>query len=189
VIGEALQQCRTWQQEGLRMPVAVNVSTRNLLDVDFPIQVKGLLDAWGLEPDVLQLEITEGAVLADPVRTKGVLEALADMGIRLAIDDFGTGYSSLAYLTRLPIKEIKIDRSFVMSMETNEDDATIVRSTIELGRNLGLEVVAEGVESETVWNWLRELGCTIAQGYHLSRPLPPDELRDWMREAQLSVAS
>jgi predicted signal transduction protein with EAL and GGDEF domain len=189
VIGEALQQCRTWQQEGLRMPVAVNISTRNLLDVDFPSQVQSLLDAWGLEPDVLQLEITEGAVLADPVRTKSVLEALADMGIRLAIDDFGTGYSSLAYLTRLPIKEIKIDRSFVMSMETNEDDATIVRSTIELGRNLGLEVVAEGVESETVWNWLRELGCTIAQGYHLSRPLPPDELRDWMNEAQLSVAS
>jgi predicted signal transduction protein with EAL and GGDEF domain len=189
VIGEALQQCRTWQQEGLRMPVAVNISTRNLLDVDFPTQVKSLLDAWGFEPDVLQLEITEGAVLADPVRTKSVLEALADMGIRLAIDDFGTGYSSLAYLTRLPIKEIKIDRSFVMSMETNEDDATIVRSTIELGRNLGLEVVAEGVESETAWNWLRELGCTIAQGYHLSRPLPPDELRDWLRQAQLSVAS
>jgi diguanylate cyclase (GGDEF)-like protein/PAS domain S-box-containing protein len=189
VIGEALEQCRSWQQEGLRMPVAVNISTRNLLDVDFPAHVTGLLDAWGLEPDMLQLEITEGAVLSDPVRTMTVLEALARMGLRLAIDDFGTGYSSLAYLTRLPIKEIKIDRSFVMSMETNEDDATIVRSTIELGRNLGLEVVAEGVESETVWNWLRELGCTIAQGYHLSKPLPPDELRDWLRQVQLSVAS
>ena len=103
------------------------------------------------------------------------------MGIRLAIDDFGTGYSSLAYLKRLPINEIKIDRSFVMGMATDEDDATIVRSTIDLGRNLGLEVVAEGVESEAVWNKLRELGCTIAQGYFLSRPLPPDELALMLR--------
>ena len=102
------------------------------------------------------------------------------MGIRLAIDDFGTGYSSLAYLKRLPITEIKIDRSFVMGMGTDEDDATIVRSTIDLGRNLGLEVVAEGVESEAIWNTLRELGCTIAQGYFLSRPVPPDELAAWL---------
>jgi EAL domain-containing protein (putative c-di-GMP-specific phosphodiesterase class I) len=100
--------------------------------------------------------------------------------VRLSIDDFGTGYSSLAYLKRLPIKQIKIDRSFVMGMASNEDDATIVKSTIDLGRNLGLEVVAEGVESELVWKELRALGCTLAQGYYLSRPLPPAELDEWL---------
>jgi EAL domain-containing protein (putative c-di-GMP-specific phosphodiesterase class I) len=119
-------------------------------------------------------------VLTDPVRTKAILEELAGMGVVLAIDDFGTGYSSLAYLKRLPIRQIKIDRSFVMAMMTDEDDATIVRSTIDLGRNLGLEVVAEGVESEPIWNSLRELGCTIAQGYFLSQPLAPAELGEWL---------
>ena len=104
------------------------------------------------------------------------------MGIRLSIDDFGTGYSSLAYLKRLPVDEIKIDRSFVMHMADDEDDAAIVRSTIDLGRNLGLDVVAEGVETEEVWDQLEALGCTIAQGYYLSPPVPPDELCDWLRE-------
>ena len=180
VIGEALRQCQAWERKGLELAVAVNVSARNLLDVEFPAQVKGLLSAWELDAARLSLEITEDAVLTDPVRTKAILEQLAGMGIRLAIDDFGTGYSSLAYLKRLPITEIKIDRSFVMGMATDEDDATIVRSTIDLGRNLGLEVVAEGVESEPIWNKLRELGCNIAQGYYLSRPLPPDQLGAWL---------
>jgi EAL domain-containing protein (putative c-di-GMP-specific phosphodiesterase class I) len=175
-----VRQCRAWEAQGLELAISVNVSTRNLLDVEFPAQVKGLLDAWELGASRLALEITEDSVLTDPVRTKAILEELAGMGIRLAIDDFGTGYSSLAYLKRLPINEIKIDRSFVMGMATDEDDATIVRSTIDLGRNLGLEVVAEGVETEPIWNTLRELGCTIAQGYLLSRPLPPDELGAWL---------
>jgi diguanylate cyclase (GGDEF)-like protein/PAS domain S-box-containing protein len=182
VIGEALRQCRAWEREGLELAIAVNVSARNLLDVEFPAQVKGLLDAWELAAARLELEITEDAVLTDPVRTKAILEELAAMGIRLSIDDFGTGYSSLAYLKRLPITQIKIDRSFVMAMGTNEDDATIVRSTIDLGRNLGLEVVAEGVESEPIWNTLRDLGCDVAQGYFLSRPLPPVELGRWLLE-------
>jgi diguanylate cyclase (GGDEF)-like protein/PAS domain S-box-containing protein len=180
VIGEALSQCQAWDRKGLELAVAVNVSTRNLLDVEFPSQVKGLLGAWGLDADRLELEITEDAVLTDPVRTKAILEELAEMGVRLAIDDFGTGYSSLAYLKRLPITQIKIDRSFVIGMETDEDDATIVRSTIDLGRNLGLEVVAEGVEGQPTWNLLRDLGCTVAQGYYLSRPLPPEDLAAWL---------
>jgi diguanylate cyclase len=180
VIGEALRQCQAWERKGLELAVAVNVSARNLLDVEFPTQVRGLLGAWDLDADRLELEITEDAVLTDPVRTKAILEELAEMGVRLAIDDFGTGYSSLAYLKRLPITQIKIDRSFVIGMETDEDDATIVRSTIDLGRNLGLEVVAEGVESEPTWNVLRDLGCTFAQGYYLSRPVPPDELAAWL---------
>jgi EAL domain-containing protein (putative c-di-GMP-specific phosphodiesterase class I) len=119
-------------------------------------------------------------MLADPFRTKVVLDKLAAMGVRLSIDDFGTGYSSLAYLKRLPVNEIKIDRSFVMNMGEDEDDAVIVRSTIDLGRNLGLDVVAEGVESEEIWNELSSLGCHVAQGYYLSRPVPPDELSAWV---------
>ncbi|MEA2400088.1 MAG: hypothetical protein QOK00_491 [Thermoleophilaceae bacterium] len=184
VIGEALRQCRAWEREGLELAVAVNVSTRNLLDTEFPAQVKGLLDAWELDAARLELEITEDAVLTDPVRTKAILEEFAAMGVRLAIDDFGTGYSSLGYLKRLPINQIKIDRSFVMAMATNEDDATIVRSTIDLGRNLGLSVVAEGVETEPIWNSLRELGCTMAQGYFLSRPVPPADLASWLQERE-----
>jgi EAL domain-containing protein (putative c-di-GMP-specific phosphodiesterase class I) len=110
------------------------------------------------------------------------------MGIRLSIDDFGTGYSSLAYLRRLPIDEIKIDRSFVMQMTTDEDSATIVRSLIELGRNLGLDIVAEGVETQEVWEALSSHGCTSAQGYHLSRPIPAGELSAWLRERDSGVA-
>jgi EAL domain-containing protein (putative c-di-GMP-specific phosphodiesterase class I) len=147
--------------------------------------VQELLDAWRLDARRLELEITEDAVLTDPVRTTAILDRLASMGVRLSIDDFGTGYSSLAYLKRLPITEIKIDRSFVMGMGTNDDDATIVRSTIDLGRNLGLEVVAEGVESEAIWKELRALGCTVAQGYYLSRPLPPAELGEWLSSRPL----
>ena len=127
-------------------------------------------------------------MLADPIRTRGILERLSAMGIRLSIDDFGTGYSSLAYLKRLPVSEIKIDRSFVMNMDEDEDDATIVRSTIDLGRNLGLTVVAEGVESRSIWDRLRELGCTVAQGYFLTRPVPPEELTDWLIGRRSAVA-
>ena len=125
-------------------------------------------------------------MLADPLRTKLILEKLSAMGIRLAIDDFGTGYSSLAYLKRLPVDEIKIDRSFIKHMSEDQDDAAIVRSTIDLGRNLGLQVVAEGVETEEAWNELSALGCTIAQGFYLSRPVPPDELSAWLRDRTAS---
>jgi diguanylate cyclase (GGDEF)-like protein/PAS domain S-box-containing protein len=180
VVDEALRQCRAWLDDGLRLSIAVNLSTRNLLDVQFPTEVRGLLDRWDVEPGLLELEITESTMLADPVRCKQILERLSEMGIRLSIDDFGTGYSSLAYLKGLPVDEIKIDRSFVLGMRSSEDDATIVRSTIDLGRNLGLEVVAEGVETEDVWNHLGSLGCTVAQGYYLSRPVPPAELEAWL---------
>jgi diguanylate cyclase len=186
VLDEALRQCRAWLDSGLRLSIAVNLSTRNLLDVQFPTEVRGLLDRWDVEPGLLELEITESTMLADPVRCKQILERLSQMGIRLSIDDFGTGYSSLAYLKGLPVDEIKIDRSFVLGMGSSEDDATIVRSTIDLGRNLGLEVVAEGVETEEVWNHLGSLGCTVAQGYYLSRPVPPEELRSWL-EARRSA--
>ncbi len=188
VIDETLRQCRSWQDDGLRLSIAVNLSARSLVDLDFPAQVAGQLERWDVEPCLLEFEITESAVLADPARTKLVLEQLSEMGIRLSIDDFGTGYSSLAHLKRLPVSEIKVDRSFVMNMEHDEDDATIVRSTIDLGRNLGLDVVAEGVESQLVWDRLRALGCTAAQGYHLSRPVPAPELQAWLVERRASAA-
>jgi EAL domain-containing protein (putative c-di-GMP-specific phosphodiesterase class I) len=149
------------------------------MDAEFPLQVQALLVKHGVDGAALEIEITESTVLADPARTALVLERLAALGIRISIDDFGTGYSSLSHLRRLPVDEIKIDRSFVMGMDRDDDDATIVRSTIELGRNLGLDVVAEGVESQAVWDQLAELGCTYAQGYHLSRPLPADQVATW----------
>jgi diguanylate cyclase (GGDEF)-like protein/PAS domain S-box-containing protein len=181
VLDQALRQCRDWQCQGLTLAVAVNLSVRNLLDVDFPEQVRELLRKWAVDPALLSLEITESTMLADPIRTARVLEKLSLMGITMSIDDFGTGYSSLAHLSKLPVDEIKIDRSFVMKMDENSDDAAIVRSTIDLARNLGLQVVAEGVETERVWNELNVLGCTLAQGYYLSRPVPPPDLVAWLR--------
>jgi diguanylate cyclase (GGDEF)-like protein/PAS domain S-box-containing protein len=181
VIEEALRQSRAWREQGLELQVAVNLSTRNLLDRSFPDQVAELLKRWEVEANALELEVTESSMLANPARAKDVLEELSALGIRLSIDDFGTGYSSLAYLRQLPVDEIKIDRSFVMRMDAEAGDAVIVRSTVDLGRNLGLEVVAEGVETIEHWECLRELGCTTAQGYYLSRPVPADELCDWLR--------
>ena len=176
VIDEALRQCRAWQDDGLRLAIAVNLSARSLWTPTSRAGRRSCSSAGTSSPRLLEFEITESAMLADPARTKLILEQLSAIGIRLSIDDFGTGYSSLAYLKRLPVSEIKIDRSFVMNMDKDEDDATIVRSTIDLGRNLGLDVVAEGVESEQVWDRLKALGCTAAQGYYLSRPLPEAEL-------------
>ncbi len=189
VIEEALRQCRAWLEDGLRLAIAVNLSARSLVDGDFPYEVEGLLERWGVESELLEFEITESAMLTDPGRTKLILEQLSAMGIRLSVDDFGTGYSSLAYLKRLPVSEIKVDRSFVMNMDEDEDDATIVRSTIDLGRNLGLDVVAEGVENEQVWDRLRALGCTAAQGYYLSRPVPAPELSAWLGQRRVASAT
>ena len=180
VIEEALRQGRAWRDEGLCLPISVNLSTRNLLDRDFPAQVARLLSRWEMAPRSLELEVTESSMLANPTRAKAVLEELSGLGLRLSIDDFGTGYSSLAYLRQLPVDEIKIDRSFVMGMAHEADDAVIVRSTVDLGRNLGLDVVAEGVETAELWRGLRELGCHTAQGYFLSRPVPAGELTAWL---------
>jgi EAL domain-containing protein (putative c-di-GMP-specific phosphodiesterase class I) len=141
-----------------------------------------------VDPARLELEITESTMLQDPVRTKIVLDKLHAMGIRLSIDDFGTGYASLAYLRHLPVSEIKIDRSFVTNMHVDDADDVIVRMTIDLGRNLGLEVVAEGVETEDAWQRLTQLGCDVAQGYFLSRPVPAGELSAWLRQRRADHA-
>ncbi len=188
VLDEALRQCRAWKRAGMTLGVAVNLSVRNLLDAEFPDQVRDLLKKRRVDPSLLELEITESTMLSDPVRTKRVLDKLAGMGVALSIDDFGTGYSSLSYLSQLPVNEIKIDRSFVMNMAESDNDAVIVRSTIDLARNLGLQVVAEGVETEQAWDHLSQLGCTLAQGYYLSRPVPAAELTDWLRRRPAAPA-
>ena len=182
VLAAALRQCGAWRAEGLDLHVAVNLTIPDLLDLELPSFIQELLVKHHVRPDQLELEITESTILADPFRVRQVLTGLNEAGLRIAIDDFGTGYSSLAYLRRLPVQTIKIDRSFVMDMCENTSDATIVRSTIDLARNLGLDVVAEGVETEATWAALRAHGCTLAQGYLISKPVAADELRALLAE-------
>jgi diguanylate cyclase (GGDEF)-like protein len=182
VLDAALDQAAQWQRAGLLLSVAVNISTRCLLDPDFPDLVTGQLATWQVPPDRLVLEITESAVMADPARALEVLGRLHSLGVGLAVDDFGTGYSSMAYLKELPVDELKIDRSFVSQMATSPSDAVIVRSTIDLGHNLGLRVVAEGVETQHAWQDLTALGCDIAQGYYLGRPMPAADLEQQLRQ-------
>jgi diguanylate cyclase (GGDEF)-like protein len=177
VLEAALEQCSEWNAAGLDLHVAVNLTIPDLLDLELPERIAALLERTGVRVDQLELEITETTILADPFRVRQVLTRLNEMGLGLAIDDFGTGYSSLAYLKRLPVQTIKIDRSFVMGMCEDASDATIVRSTVDLGRNLGLAIVAEGVESQEIWDALRALGCSLAQGYFIGRPVPAAELK------------
>jgi predicted signal transduction protein with EAL and GGDEF domain len=176
VLDEALRQQRAWRDDGIDIRVAVNLSARDLYDLTLPATTARLLATYDVPPTALELEITESVIVADPMRARAILSRLSEMGIVLAIDDYGTGYSSLGYLKRLPIDEMKIDRSFVMQMADDRNDAAIVRSTVELGRNLGLRVVAEGVETATAWSHLKALGCDFAQGYYLSKPLPAAEI-------------
>ena len=171
VVATALRQCAAWNQAGLELQISLNLTIPDLLDLELPDWIAGLLAETGVAPAQVEVEITESTILADRFRVRQVLDRLDRMGLRLAIDDFGTGYSSLAYLKRLPVKAIKIERSFVVDMCENVSDATIVRSTVDLARNLGLAVVAEGVETEEVWNALRDLGCTLAQGYLIGKPM------------------
>jgi diguanylate cyclase (GGDEF)-like protein len=171
VLNSALEQCKHWRARGLMLSVAVNITGRDLLDQRFAEEVKDLLRKWNVPPSSLELEITENTVLTDPTRARSILATLGELGVRLAIDDFGSGNSSLGYLKRLPISVLKIDKSFVLQMHTSDDDAAIVRSTIDLGHNLGLKVVAEGVSSVSAWNRLRLLGCDVAQGYYLGKPV------------------
>ncbi|WP_343638126.1 EAL domain-containing protein [Roseateles sp.] len=168
------------QKDGLAVPISVNLSTRDLMDQDLPIKVADLVA--GVPPPSLCLEITESAIMDDPQRALQTLEQLHALGFKLSIDDFGTGYSSLAYLKQLSVDELKIDRSFVMNMERDIDDAKIVRSTIELAHNLGLSVVAEGLETAKQWTLLQTLGCDQGQGYILSRPMPAEQFAQWLRD-------
>lgn len=188
VLNEALRQCQAWRREGIELSVAVNVSARNL-EPAFPERISAFLQNHELAAQSLQLEITEGTIMKDPVHAKEILSRINALGIKIAIDDFGTGYSSLSYLSQLPVNQIKIDRSFVMNLSTDPNAAVIVRSTVDLGHQLGLEVIAEGVESNEVLERLRELGCDSVQGYFISRPLKAPDLRRWFDELPLTATT
>lgn len=187
VLKTALHQIAQLRAEGHLLTVAVNLSARNLHDISLPTTIVALLAESGVAAEHLTLEITESAVMSNPSDGLAILAELDRMGVTLAIDDFGTGYSSLAYLKQLPMDELKIDKSFVMDMEENENDAVIVRSTIDLAHNLGLKVIAEGVETEGVWNTLTVLGCDHSQGYFMGRPMPVEKLREWLDESAWTV--
>ncbi len=180
VLRAALNICSTYRRDEMAMDVAVNLSVRNLQDPLFPDKIKALIDEHCGEPTRLRLEITETAIMADPARALTVLDELSGMGVNLSIDDFGTGYSSLAHLKQMPVNELKIDKSFVLGMLEDENDAVIVRSIIDLAHNIGITVVAEGVESEALYLKLREMGCDVAQGYYIGRPMLIEEFMKWL---------
>ena len=180
VLERAVAQCAAWRQAGQELTVSVNLSVRNLLDPDLPSLISDLLSIYRLVPEALELEITESMLMSDPDRSLITLTRLSQLGVGLSVDDYGTGYSSLANLRRLPIDELKIDRSFVSPMLSDESDLIIVRSTINLGHDLGLKVVAEGVEDEATLHRLQKLGCDLAQGYHFSKPLAPEAFNQWI---------
>jgi predicted signal transduction protein with EAL and GGDEF domain len=181
VADKAIAQCAEWHAHGIDLAVSVNVSARELIQSTLPETFQALLDKHDVSPERIWIEITESAIMDDPNHAIETLDRLHAMGIRLSIDDFGTGYSSLSYLKRMPVDELKIDKSFVIGMTHHKDDETIVRSTIDLGHNMGLKVVAEGVEDEALMQRLKALRCDLAQGYHLSRPLPPAKLELWLK--------
>jgi diguanylate cyclase (GGDEF)-like protein len=180
VLDAALRQCRAWQDAGINVAVAVNLAGRDLADSRLEEEVSETLRRWKLGAEMLELEIPESAVMSDPERVRRMLTRLSDRGVRLAVDDFGSGYASLSHLKQLPVDVLKIDKSFVQNIGTNDEDDAIVRSTIELAHSLGIRVVAEGVESEEILERLAELGCDMAQGYCLSRPFPAEELTSWL---------
>jgi EAL domain-containing protein (putative c-di-GMP-specific phosphodiesterase class I) len=189
VLDDGLAACARWRAQGHHIGLAINLSARTLVDDDFVGEVERGLRRHGLSPSCLTLEITEGSVMTDPSRAITLMSELAAMGVRISVDDFGTGYSSLSYLRRLPVHELKIDRSFVTGMAESADSETIVQSIIDLGTNLSLGVVAEGVEDRQTWDRLAQMGCHLGQGYLLSRPLPVDQFISWLAARQKVAGS
>jgi diguanylate cyclase (GGDEF)-like protein/PAS domain S-box-containing protein len=184
VMNAALRELRRWAEQGLDFSVAVNLSVKSLQDPELPEVIRGLLDSWQQRPERLTFEITESALMADPAAALEVLERIAAIGCKLSLDDFGTGYSSLAYLQKLPINELKIDRSFVMAMTRDDSAAVIVRAVVKLAKGLRLGVVAEGVESEDTFERLRALGCDQMQGYWFGPAMTGDQLLIWLKEGR-----
>jgi diguanylate cyclase (GGDEF)-like protein len=190
VLERALSECQQWHRAGYDLNVAVNLAVSNLLDTSLPATVKTLLDFFQLPASSLTLEVTEDAVMADPFRAEAIMGQLRELGVVLSVDDYGTGYSSLAYLRNLPVRELKLDRSFVTDLASSPTDQAIVKATVALAGSLGLKLVAEGVESQADLDEVTRLGVDIAQGYWISRPLPNDRFTEWLRRraAQLTKA-
>ena len=190
VLQQAIDQANQWLRQGTRLPVSVNISARNLHDPQLADQVSALLDEKQVPAEMLELEITESAMMADPPRAAQTLRQLQERGVEMAVDDFGTGYSSLVYLSKLPVAEIKIDKSFVLGMSARkEEDTVIVRSTNDLGHNLGLKVVAEGVEDRRTYDLLASFGCDAAQGYYMAKPMAARDFGTWLRESPWKMAA
>jgi EAL domain-containing protein (putative c-di-GMP-specific phosphodiesterase class I) len=188
VLERSLADLRDWRSQGHELSVAVNLSVSNLQDLALPDQVAMLLDSFGVPAAALTLEITEDVLMADAARSQQVMAALRRLGVRLSIDDYGTGYSSLAYLRALPVDELKLDRSFVTHLTSDERSAAIVRSTLQLSRDLGMTMVVEGVENQTALDALRSWGCEQAQGFHIARPMPAADFLGWLARHSSSDA-
>jgi EAL domain-containing protein (putative c-di-GMP-specific phosphodiesterase class I) len=184
---KSLRQGAIWRDRKLKITIAVNISALSLLNPEFPEVLDGLLTAFNFPAELLIMEITETSIMVDPERSLAILDRIHQKGVQLSIDDFGTGYSSLAYLKKLPVSELKIDKSFVTDMLSSESDATIVNATIQLGHNLGLQVVAEGVENQQTFNTLRSMGCDLQQGFFISRPVPAETITTWEFQASKPV--
>jgi EAL domain-containing protein (putative c-di-GMP-specific phosphodiesterase class I) len=188
VLETAVRQCREWMDMGFNLSIAVNLSMWDLREAILPDVISNLLTRYDVPARLLRVELTESTMMTDVERALAVLMRLSEQGIQVSVDDFGTGYSSLAYLKRLPINELKIDRSFVQHITNTETDATIVRSTVMMAHCLGLQVVAEGVEDEATSHLLSDLKCDLAQGYFISRPVPAPALISWLRETGAKTA-
>lgn len=187
VLDTALEQWQQWRQSDIDLVVSVNLSPLTLHRPDFPGAVQAMMTKWAVPPKYLVLEITESAIVSDAVRAAETVNRLHALGVRISIDDFGTGYSSLAYLRRLPVSELKVDKSYVMNMTGTNDDLVIVRTLIELGHNLDLQVVAEGVEDAETWNVLADLGCDICQGFYMGRPVDSESLTAWLEDSPWGI--
>ena len=182
VIDEVLAQVTAWEAAGIRLRASLNISARDLYSGDIVRCLSERLARYDVPPDRIQLEITESAIMADPNRALATTSSLSDLGVAISLDDFGTGYSSLQHLRKIPLTELKIDRSFVAGLAHNSDDATIVASTVEMARSMGLRTVAEGVENEYTRRLLAELGCTLAQGWFTARPMPAEQFSQWLTD-------
>jgi len=184
VLYVGINQCKKWHRAGIPLGISINLSANLLQDSQLPSRIADALRNEGLSAEYLTLEITETAIMKDPARAMEILKQLDAMGIQLSLDDFGTGYTSLSYLKHLPVNEIKIDKSFVMDMMHDSDDATIVLSIIQLAHSMQRKIVAEGIESNEIWEALVTLGCDTAQGFYMAKPMPADELEQWLKESQ-----
>lgn len=189
VLRGSMAQCAAWHSEGYDIVVAINLSARDLLNDDLPDQIASMMADFNILPEWLVLEVTESAVMSDPGKALGVLHKLSDLGIVLSIDDYGTGYSSMAYLKTLPVQELKIDKSFVLKLASDEQDQVLVRSTIQLAQSLKLKVTAEGVEDLETYQMLKDMGCDLAQGYYMSKPLPVEDLNGFIRESDYAISA
>lgn len=189
VLRKAFRECSKWHRQGYDLKISVNLSTKDLLDPELPDVIAGVAGSCSVRPEWIVLEITETSMMTDPEGAMETIERLHQMGYQFSIDDYGTGYSSLAYLKKIPLTELKIDRSFVQDILTSENDAMIVNATISLAHNLGLQVTAEGVESKEVMDKLESYGCDVIQGYYISKPISADEFTQWMQGQSLNPSN